>query len=118
MKKVKNLKIVKRLRRHARIRAKVQGTKEIPRLAVFRSNKYIYAQLIDDVSGVTIVAASDVAIKGKKTKVERAKEVGATLAKTAKGNKISNVVFDRGGFIFIGRVRSLAEGAREGGLVF
>lgn len=118
MKKIKNEKVAKRVRRHGRIRAKVQGTKETPRLAVFRSNKYIYAQLIDDVAGKTLATASDVSLKSKKTKVERAKEVGATLAKTAKEQKISAVVFDRGGFLFAGRVKALAEGAREGGLVF
>ena len=118
MKKLTNKKTTQRVRRHARIRAKVSGTKEIPRLAVYRSNKFIYAQLIDDVAGTTVVTASDISEKSKKTKTERAKIVGGTLAKLAKDKKISKVIFDRGGFIFIGRVKALAEGAREGGLEF
>ncbi len=118
MKKIKNEKTAKRIRRHGRVRAKVQGTKEVPRLAVFRSNKYIYAQLIDDVTGKTLATASDIALRSKKTKAERAKEVGGNLANVAKDKKVSKVVFDRGGFLFAGRVKALAEGAREGGLVF
>ncbi|MCK5096420.1 MAG: 50S ribosomal protein L18 [Candidatus Pacebacteria bacterium] len=118
MKKVTNKKATQRVRRHSRIRAKVVGTKEIPRLAVYRSNKYIYAQLIDDAAGATVATASDISEKGKKTKTEKAKMVGVVLAKAAKNKKISTVVFDRGGFIFTGRVKALAEGAREGGLKF
>lgn len=118
MKKEHNKKTVQRLRRHARIRAKISGTTEIPRLAVFRSNKFIYAQLIDDTTGKTLAAASDIAVKKKTTKTERAKEVGTSLAKIAAAKKVSKVVFDRGGFVFTGRIKSLAEGAREGGLVF
>ena len=114
MDKKKKLKI----RRHARIRAKVSGTQSRPRLSVFRSNKYIYAQLIDDETGKTLVAASDIGIKKGQTKVERAKEVGNLIAKSAKTKKIEKVVFDRGGFIYAGRVKSLAEAAREIGLVF
>lgn len=106
-----------RKRRHARIRSKVAGTAAKPRLAVFRSNKFIYAQLIDDENGVTLAAASDVkAATG--TKKERAKKVGADLAAAGKAKKITEVVFDRGGFLFTGRVAALAEGAREGGLKF
>ena len=114
MDKKKKLKI----RRHARIRAKVNGTQNRPRLSVFRSNKYIYAQLIDDETGKTIVAASDIGIKKGKTKVERSKEVGSLIAKAAKTKKIEKIVFDRGGFNYAGRVRSLAEAVREIGLVF
>ncbi len=117
MDKKKKLKI----RRHARIRAKISGTYDRPRLSIFRSNKYIYAQLIDDETGKTLVAASDIGIKQgktKKTKTEYAKEVGSLVAKAAKTKKIKTVVFDRGGFIFAGRVKSLAEGARKEGLVF
>ena len=112
-----------KIRRHARIRAKISGTNDRPRLSIFRSNKYIYAQLIDDETGKTLVAASDIGIKQgktktKKTKIERAKEVGNLVAKEAKTKKIKTIVFDRGGFIYAGRVRSLAEAARESGLVF
>jgi len=107
----------KRIRRHKRIRARVIGTKETPRLSVFRSNKHIYAQLIDDDKGVTLAAASGIDSKGK-NKTEKAKEVGMSLANDAKKKKIKKVVFDRGGFIFSGRVRALAEGVREGGLEF
>ena len=107
-----------KLRRHARIRAKVNGTKGIPRLCVFRSNKYIYAQLVDDETGKTLAAASDIGIKKGKVKIERAKEVGISLAKDAKSKNIKTVVFDRGGFIFAGRVKSLADSARKEGLVF
>ena len=120
MNKKKKLKI----RRHARIRAKISGTNDRPRLSIFRSNKYIYAQLIDDETGKTLVTASDIGIKQEKTKTkkttktERANEVGSLVAKAAKTKKIKTVVFDRGGFIFAGRVKSLADGARKEGLVF
>ena len=107
----------KRTRRHRRIRAKVIGTAERPRLAVFKSNIYVYAQLIDDIKGVTLAASSDMGLKGK-TKTERAKLAGDALAKVAKTKGITQVTFDRGGFIYTGRVRALAEGAREGGLIF
>lgn len=117
MKKIKNPKIEKRTRRHRRARSKIKGTKELPRLSVFRSNKFIYAQLIDDRSGNTIAALSDIKVKGK-TKTDRAKETGVLIAKIAKDIKISSVVFDRGGFLYAGRVKALAEGARENGLKF
>lgn len=107
----------KRDRRHARIRAKVSGTASVPRLSVFRSNRFVYAQLIDDAKGVTLASASDVAVKSG-SKTERAKKVGMELAKAAQAKKIEKVVFDRGGFMYRGRVQALAEGAREGGLVF
>jgi large subunit ribosomal protein L18 len=110
-------KIQDRNRRRARIRAKISGTKDIPRLSVFRSNQYIYGQIIDDVSGTTLVAGSDVK-GGKGTKTVRAKAVGKQLAEMAKAKGITKVVFDRGGFLYRGRVAALADGAREGGLIF
>jgi large subunit ribosomal protein L18 len=110
-------KIQDRTRRHARIRTKVAGTAEIPRLSVFRSGKFIYAQVINDDKGVTLVAGND--LKGAKgTKTERAKAVGLALAETAKAKGVTKVVFDRGGFMYRGRVAALADGAREGGLKF
>jgi large subunit ribosomal protein L18 len=106
-----------RQRRHARIIARVRGTKECPRLVVFKSNANIYAQLIDDDAKKTLVSASDV--KGKKgKKSDSAKAVGTELAKKAIDAKISKIVFDRNGFKYHGRVKALAEGAREGGLKF
>ena len=109
-----------RLKRHARVRAKISGTPECPRLDVFRSAKHIYVQIIDDVNGVTLVSASTVekdfgAYGGNK---EAAKKVGEIIAKRALEKGIENVVFDRGGYIYHGRVKELAEGAREGGLKF
>ena len=107
----------RRIRRHARVRARVRGTAERPRLAVFRSGKHIYAQIIDDVAAQTLVAASD--LGGKKAKsVLTAKAVGEALAKAALEKKIKLVAFDRGGYIYAGRVKELAEGARAGGLEF
>ncbi len=103
------------------IRKKVSGTSEKPRLAVFRSNKQIYAQLIDDVAGNTIAAAasSDKSLEGKKvTKIEQAKLVGKLIADNAKTAGIDAVVFDRGGFLYHGRVKALADSAREAGLKF
>ncbi len=117
MKKINNPKTAHRIRRHKKIRRRVIGTASLPRLSVFRSNKYIYAQLVDDSKGVTLASASDKELKGK-NKTEKAKEVGVSLAKVAKDKKISKVVFDRGGFIFAGRVKALAEGARGEGLTF
>lgn len=113
-----NLKTEKRARLHKKIRARVSGTMERPRLAVFRSNRYMYAQLIDDVKGVTLASASDIALTDKMTKVERARTVGKKLADEAKKHKITSVVFDRGGFSYRGRVQALADGAREAGLNF
>ncbi|MDO8572901.1 MAG: 50S ribosomal protein L18 [bacterium] len=115
--KSSNIKTAKRDRRRKRIRAKISGTLTLPRLSVFRSNKFIYAQLIDDEKSKTLMSASDHSVKGK-TKMERAKKTGTTLAEEAKKKHITKVVFDRGGFSYAGRVRALAEGAREGGLVF
>ena len=107
-------------RRHKRVRRKINGTAECPRLCVFRSNTGIYAQIIDDVKEVTLVAAStlDKEVKTKKANKEAAKEVGMLIAKRAKAKKISDVVFDRGGYIYHGVVKELAESAREGGLNF
>ncbi len=107
----------KRARRHARVRAKVRGTSARPRLSVFRSNKSIYAQIIDDETGTTLVSASDVK-DTKGTNIERAQKVGKELAEKAQAKKIKEVVFDRGGYLFAGRVKALAEAAREGGLQF
>lgn len=106
-----------RTRRRAKIRARVRGTAERPRLAVFRSVKHCYAQLIDDERGVTLAAASDAKAKGK-TKTERAHAAGKALAEAGKKKGVGKVVFDRGGFAYHGRVKALAEGAREGGLEF
>ncbi|MBO5836614.1 MAG: 50S ribosomal protein L18 [Oscillospiraceae bacterium] len=109
-----------RLKRHVRVRGKISGTPECPRLNVFRSNANIYAQLIDDVNGVTLVAANTLEkdFEGATGNIEAAKKVGAALAERAKAKGIETVVFDRGGYIFHGRVAALAEGAREAGLKF
>ena len=109
-----------RLRRHARVRGKISGTAERPRLSVFRSEKNIYAQIIDDVAGNTLCSASTVekGFEGNGGNVEAAKKIGETIAKRALEKGIENVVFDRGGYIYHGRVEALAEGAREGGLKF
>ena len=107
-----------RVKRHARVRGKISGTAERPRLCVFRSENNIYAQIIDDVAGGTLVSASTVekAFEGKGGNSEAAKKVGAVLAERALQKGIEDVVFDRGGYIYHGRVKALAEGAREGGL--
>ena len=109
-----------RLKRHKRVRAKISGTPETPRLNVFRSEANIYAQVIDDVNGVTLVSASslDKAFEGNGSNCEAAKKVGLMVAERAKAAGITTVVFDRGGYVFHGRVAALAEGAREGGLEF
>lgn len=109
-----------RLKRHKRVRSKISGTSECPRLNVFRSASNIYAQLIDDVAGVTLASASslDKEIEGYGGNKEAAKKVGQLIARRAAEKGIFTVVFDRGGYIFHGRVKELAEGAREGGLKF
>ena len=109
-----------RLRRHKRVRGKISGTTETPRLNVYRSSANIYAQIIDDTKGVTLCAAStlDKEFDGIGSNKEAAKFVGALIAKRALEIGITNVVFDRGGYIFHGRVKELADGAREGGLNF
>ena len=104
--------------RHKRVRSKVFGTAEEPRLSVFRSNKHIFLQLIDDVKGATIASSSDLMIKKKMTKTETAKEVGKGLAKTAKSKKIKKIVFDRGGYKYHGRVKAAAEALRKENLKF
>lgn len=109
----------KRRRIHLRIRKNIKGTSGRPRLSVFRSNRAIYCQLIDDLSGHTIAAASTMdsdSLSG--TKIEQAKVVGKLIAEKAKAENISNVVFDRAGYLYHGRVKALADGAREGGLQF
>ncbi len=109
-----------RLKRHKRVRGKISGTPERPRLCVFRSLAHIYAQVIDDVNGITLVSASSVekdfdCYGGNQ---EAAKKVGMAVAERAKAKGIETVVFDRGGYVYTGRVQALAEGAREGGLQF
>ena len=108
------------VRRHKRVRNKISGTAECPRLCVYRSNTGIYVQVIDDVKQVTLAAAStlDKEVKTKKANKEAAKEVGTLIAKRAIAKKIENVVFDRGGYIYHGVVKEVAEAAREGGLKF
>lgn len=107
----------RRQKRKTKIRSQVSGTKDRPRLAVHRTNVHIYAQLIDDHSGVTVATASDKkSVKG--TKSERAKQVGTEIAKLAKEKKITKVVFDRSGYQFHGRIKELADSAREAGLIF
>ena len=109
----------KRKKIHRRIRKKISGTKERPRLSVYRSNGEIYAQVIDDAQGHTLISVSSRTMKELKgNKVEKSKEVGKSLAKMASDKGISSVVFDRGGYLYHGRVKAFAEGAREGGLQF
>ena len=109
-----------RIKRHNRVRGKISGTAERPRLCVFRSEKNIYAQVIDDVAGKTLVSASSVEkdFEGSGSNKEAARKVGKTVAERAVAKGIEDVVFDRGGYIYHGRVQELAEGAREGGLKF
>ena len=109
-----------RLKRHKRVRGKISGTPERPRLNVFRSNANIYAQIIDDVNGVTLVSAStlDKEFEGAAGNAEAAKKVGQKVAERALAKGIETVVFDRGGYVYHGRVAALAEGAREAGLKF
>lgn len=112
-----NKKQDKRIRLKSKIRTKISGTVERPRLSVFRSNKFIYAQVIDDTTGKTVVSASDMkVVKGKKT--DRSVEIGKEVAKLAIAKGIKTVVFDRNGFKYTGRVKALADAAREGGLIF
>ena len=115
-----NPKAVQRAKVRRRIRAKISGTAERPRLSVFRSNKYIYAQLIDDLAGQTLAAASskEADVAGDRKPVDASKAVGAKIAERAKEAGVERAVFDRGGYRYHGRVKALAEGAREGGLQF
>ena len=109
-----------REKKHGRIRAHISGTAERPRLSVFRSNNHMYAQIIDDIKGVTLCAASsmDKGFEGNGGNKEGARKVGEMIAAAAKAKGIENVVFDRGGYLYHGRVQELADGAREGGLKF
>ncbi len=106
----------RRYRRHLRVRKKVSGTAERPRLVVFRSLKHIYAQLVDDASGRTLLTVSDASFEGRK--IEKSAEVGKLLASRAKEAGVTRVVFDRAGYQYHGRVKAVADGAREGGLEF
>ena len=110
-------KILGRIQRHRRVRAKVCGTQERPRLAFFRSNKHLYAQIIDDTVGKTLVGISSLK-NGKKSAMENARQLGTDLADKARQKKIKKVVFDRGGFMYTGSVEVFADAAREGGLEF
>ncbi len=105
--------------RHKRVRAKIRGTKECPRLSIFRSSQHIYLQLVDDSQGKTLVSSSDLEIKKKGlSKLAKAKEAGKSIAKKALAQKIKRIVFDRGGYRYHGRVKAVAQGARESGLEF
>ena len=115
----KESKNVSRVRRHARVRAKISGTADCPRLSVFRSNKHIHAQIIDDVKGVTLVSSSSVSMKLEHGgNIEAAKKVGEAVAKAALDAGITKVVFDRSGYIYHGRIEALADAARAAGLKF
>ncbi|MFA6251183.1 MAG: 50S ribosomal protein L18 [Candidatus Paceibacterota bacterium] len=114
---MKNKKIEKRIRLKKKIRTKIFGTTKCPRLSVFRSNNYIYAQVIDDLNHNTLIASSDMNLK-KGTKTERAKNIGEEVAKKAIEKGIKTCVFDRNGFKYTGRIKALADGARTGGLKF
>lgn len=117
MKTFEKAKRTARMRRHHRVRAKISGTAEVPRLSVYRSNKGFYIQIIDDVERKTIASVSSKEIKGGK-KMDAAKEGGKLIAKKALEKKVNKVVFDRSGYRYHGRVRAVADGAREGGLMF
>ncbi|MGH9138365.1 MAG: 50S ribosomal protein L18 [Acidimicrobiales bacterium] len=117
----KNRQVDPRTRRHRRVRKKVRGTSERPRLAVFRSNRHIYAQVIDDIAGRTLAAAStaEPSLRGGATgNIDAAKQVGALVAERSKAAGIEQVVFDRGGFLYHGRVAAVADAARQAGLEF
>ena len=114
----KESKNVARLRRHKRVRKTVSGTPEMPRLNVFRSNKEIYVQVIDDTNGVTLASSSSKVLKVNGSNIEGAKLVGKDIAEKCKKAKIERVVFDRGGYLYHGRVAALADAARENGLEF
>ncbi|HVZ12554.1 MAG TPA: 50S ribosomal protein L18 [Patescibacteria group bacterium] len=119
MQKEEKVKKIRKSRRQNRIRRKILANGVLPRLSVFRSNKYIYAQVIDDKKGSTLASASEAAIEDKKlNKTQRAAEVGKLIAKAAIDKKVKEIVFDKGSYRYHGRVKALADGAREGGLVF
>lgn len=111
-------KTLDRKKRHQRIRMKIEGTSEKPRLVVFRSLNHHYAQLIDDIKHTTLLSVSDLKSKGKEKKAESAKKIGLEIAKLAQAKSIETCVFDRNGYKYHGRVKAIAEGAREGGLKF
>lgn len=115
MKNKSKIKGEKRARRRARIRAKIFGTSKRPRLSIFKSNTRVYAQLVDDDAGKTLAAVST---SGEKGALAEAKEVGKQIAQKAKAKKIVTIVFDRGGYVYTGKIKAVAEGAREGGLKF
>jgi len=115
--KTLNSKVANRTRRHKRIRSRISGTADVPRLSVFKSNKHISVQLIDDVSGKTLASVHSRDVKGKGM-MEKSMKVGEEIAKKAVAKKIEKVVFDRGGFIYAGAVKTVADGARAGGLQF
>ncbi len=117
MKTINNYNLAKRARLHKKIRARVEGTESRPRLSVFRSNKFIYAQIIDDTTRKTLVSVSDIK-ESAGNKVDRAKAMGEQIAELAKKAGITSVVFDRGGFRYTGRIAALADGARSKGLQF
>lgn len=108
----------RRIKRHNKIKKSIQGALKIPRLSVFRSNKYIYVQIIDDNKGEIMVSATEKEIEKEGTKTQRAFKLGKIIAEKAAKKKIKNIVFDRGGYQYHGRVESLAKGVREGGLQF
>lgn len=110
-------KLAKRKVRHLKIRKRIKGTGQIPRLSIFRSNKYIWVQLIDDQNAKTLVSLTDRKLKNN-NKIQKAKEIGLNLAKLASKKNIKKVVFDRSGYKYHGRVKAIAEAAREGGLIF
>ena len=114
----KESKNLMRIKRHRKIRQNLSGTETAPRLCVFRSNSAIYAQIIDDTKGVTLVSSSSLELKSKNNNLEAAAAVGKDIAEKAKKAKIKTVVFDRGGYLYHGRVKALAEAARENGLEF
>ena len=115
----KESKNISRVRRHARVRSKISGTSSCPRLCVYRSNKNIEAQIIDDVKGVTLVSSSSMSLKLENgSNIEASKAVGSDIAKKALAKKVKKVVFDRSGYVYHGRVKALAEAAREAGLEF
>lgn len=118
MKNLEKTKRKNRIKRHNRVRSKVFGSAKIPRLNVYRSNKGLFVQLIDDHAGITLISINDKEIKSGKTKTDKSKEAGKLIARKAKEKKIDKVIFDRGGCKYHGRVKAVAEGAREEGLKF
>lgn len=116
-KTILQIKKLKRIKRHKKIRKNISGNSTKPRLSVFRSHSHIYAQLIDDTKGKTLLCVSDLELKTKGKKIDKAKAVGGLLAEKAKKIKIKRAIFDRGGFKYHGRVKNLADGAREAGLI-